>query len=68
MKIKAQFIIDPFTVPSYVTLPEKTGVPWERLSNPRSLSLSELEVDTLHRLCDEFRNNVFSMAGKNIED
>ena len=49
-----------FTVPNYVV----AEMPARPRQQAPSFPLSELEAETLARLCDEFRAAVFEKAGK----
>lgn len=60
--IKADIAIElnPFTVPNFVTLVHKAGF------DKGSIALSELPAETLDKLCNEFRKNVFKRAGVEV--
>lgn len=56
MRVAVTLDIVPFTVPNAVYL-EKP------MSPDNKIPLTELDSKTLDRLCDEFRNGVFRVAG-----
>lgn len=53
----------PFTVPNFVIV-ELPQPPKESAQSCPSLSIEDLDEQTLSGLCDEFRANVFARAGK----
>lgn len=62
MKTKIEVELKPFDVPHYAaTKPRLFDVEDE----PRKFHLKELDENTLHKLCEEFTNEVFKIAGKN---
>lgn len=64
MEIKTSVVVRSFSVPERVSV-EVTGKTYSR-KNPilPTMHLSELSEDTLSALCDDFRSNVFRLAGK----
>lgn len=66
MQAKILVSLNPFPVPEYVTLAPKPKAP----SQPPApviyypIALEDLDGETLHRLCEEFRDTVFFRAGK----
>ena len=66
MKIKLEMEIKPFNVPNFV-IPIKEGKSREDgFQEPVGIHLSELDSDTLEKMCEEFRKKVFNKAGKNL--
>lgn len=61
MKIMIELDINPFTVPNFVTVNTRSVVKGE--SYP-AIALKDIDSETLDRLCRDFRNEVFSKAGK----
>ena len=62
--MKATLTIDlrPFTVPNFAIILPSSRTPAGE--EERSIPLAALDADTLDKLCDEFRRNVFDKAGK----
>jgi hypothetical protein len=78
MQAKILLTINPFSVPDHVTLVPKPKAPSQAPAQPLPgggpfeppkqvyfpVPLAELDGETLHRLCEEFRDGVFRVAGK----
>lgn len=64
MKVKIEMELAPFTVPNYVLVKEEPKPKQEGFIEGRKLHVSELDADTLDRLCEEFTKNIFEKAGK----
>lgn len=62
MDIKVK--INSFAVPDKVNLQGKLRSRQDGFHESLSLNLSELDEDTLSKLCDQFRKNVFEKANK----
>jgi len=60
MKIKLQ----PFTVPNYVIGQSDPKPRQDGFAESLKWSLSEVDEDALSALCDRFRHDVFTKAGK----
>jgi hypothetical protein len=57
----------PFTVPDEVSIKMPgTGKREDGIKPAITMKLSDLEVDSLIALCEEFTNNVFAAAGKSL--
>ena len=64
MKVTLEVDLQPFTVPNFVRAVSKPG---RREDGPKELPcypLSSLDSWTLHKLCCNFRDEVFMKAGK----
>lgn len=64
MKAVLKVELQPFKVPNFVLAAQKRGVRAEGVTGETSYPLSDLDVETLEALCDEFRMEVFMKAGK----
>ncbi len=62
MKVQINIIINPFSVPDYVTTNKEHFIP---KTSCGGIPLSYLDEITLEKMCDEFRTNIFKKAGKN---
>lgn len=62
MKATIEIELKPFTVPNFVTPVPKTGR--QDTEGTHSIPLSDLDARTLEQMCDEFREAVFTKAGK----
>lgn len=60
MKLKLQ----PFTTPNFVIATRPPGTRREGIQEAPKWALSDVDADTLAKLCDEFRAEVFKKAGK----
>ena len=61
--------LEPFRVPNYVLRaapPLKRGVRDENEQGPASYPLSDIDAETLGKMCDAFRDEVFRKAGKEL--
>jgi hypothetical protein len=58
MKTSVQFETYPFDVPPRISVKNPSGV-----GQDLELPLCAFDANTLWRLCDDFRNEVFSKAG-----
>ena len=59
-----QVELNPFSVPTGVTLKQKPGLRQDGIRPNVELPLSQLSSEALEALCEEFRANVFAAAGK----
>lgn len=66
MSVKLSIELCPFEVPARVLVKQEPGSRQEGFKEAPSYKLAELDVDTLEKLCDEFRENVFKFANKPI--
>lgn len=57
-----QIELNPFSVPSEVTLKQEVGRREDGLRPVQVLKLSELSYEVLDALCEEFRENVMRAA------
>lgn len=64
MKINLQFEIKPFTTPNYVRRLRNGSPGTLPTEDADGIPLSELDAQTLDRLCNQFRDDVFRKAGK----
>ncbi len=64
MKISVKVEIAPFKVPDKVDVKGSGSLKQAGFTDQRTLHLSELDLDTLGKLCDEFRVAVFKKAGE----
>ncbi len=64
MKVTIEVDLQPFLVPNFVRPVEKPGKRDEGFAETVAYPLSDLDSNTLDRLCDQFRNEVFRRAGK----
>lgn len=60
MKFKVEVKLKPFRVPNFVLFDKESSDP----TNDTKFALADLDSDTLHKLCDQFREDVFKKAGK----
>jgi len=60
MKVNIEVELRGFNVPNFVIIEAKL----EEKVEAQSIPLSSLEAVTLHKMCEEFRNEVFKKAGK----
>lgn len=63
MEIKLKVNIKPFSVPNYVVAEAEARPRQEGFSEMPSIHLSDLDADTVHKLCDDFTRAVFKKAG-----
>lgn len=70
IKVAIVTVIEPFEVPGYVVARGKIKVVNPSLLGKEptlKIDLTELDVNTLNELCDNFRRGVFARANKPIE-
>jgi len=63
MKVKIEVDLRPFTVPNFVMV-NVASRPMSDVDSEPKYSMADLDVDTLERLCSEFKASVFKKAGK----
>jgi hypothetical protein len=56
--------LKPFGTPNFVIAELPPGTRQEGIQDPPKWALSELDAETLAKLCDDFRAEVFRKAGK----
>lgn len=61
MKVKLNLDVQPFTTPNFVRLAVDSG---DATKEGYPVSIKELDAETLERLCEQFREDVFTKAGK----
>lgn len=64
MKAKIDVVLKPFQVPNYVLTEQLPGVKQDGLREGPKYALSELDPDTLAKLCEDFTQAIFKKAGK----
>lgn len=64
MKAKIEVELQPFTVPNFVLTVQDPRPKQDGMQETPKYALSELDAQTLENLCNEFRGNVFTRAGK----
>jgi|KBSMisStandDraft_5_1062788.scaffolds.fasta_scaffold213064_5 hypothetical protein len=64
MKAKIEIELQPFTVPNFVLTVQEPRPKQDGIQETPKYPLSELDPETLDKLCDEFRDAVFAKAGK----
>jgi len=64
MKVTIEVELEQFHVPDYVQEIAQVGNREEGFKKPATYKISELDPDTLSKLCDAFRAGVFKKAGK----
>lgn len=64
MNITLDVEIKPFVVPTSVYLVQKPGNRQDGIRPLPEIPLADLDVATLLKLCDDFKDRVFEMAGK----
>lgn len=62
--MKHEIEIHPFSVPNFVRPVQKPGSRQDGYSEAPAIPLSELSLQTLEGLCDQFRADVMKKAGK----
>ena len=64
--MKATLIVElqPFQTPNFVRAVGKIGLKQDGMQETHSYPLSDLDPETLDRLCSDFRADVFRKAGK----
>ena len=68
MKVNIEVKLKPFQVPNFVLVEPTPGRRDEGMKEPSKFHLSDLDSDSLAKLCDEFRKQVFAKAGKTEPD
>jgi len=63
--IKVNIELEPFRVPNYVLVKQKAGLRQDgfQVDTPK-YHVRDLDVETLERLCNEFRQAIFEKAKK----
>jgi hypothetical protein len=64
MKATLEVQLQPFTVPNFVRQASKVGRKEDGVQELPCYPLSDLDSWTLHRLCSDFRDEVFKKSGK----
>jgi len=64
MNIEIPIKLQPFRVPNFVLTEAKEGKREDGIKEVQNFALSDLDVATLDLLCLQFREDVFSKAGK----
>ena len=64
MKATLQVELQPFQTPNFVRAVGKPGVRQDGMQELPCYPLSDLDPDTLDKLCRDFRAEVFRKAGK----
>jgi hypothetical protein len=64
MKAALTVELHPFQTPNFVRAVGKTGLRQDGIQETPSYPLSDLDPETLDRLCSDFRAAVFRRAGK----
>ena len=66
MDINIKVKLMPFRVPNYVIAEQELGSRNDGFREAPKYHLSQLDSETLDRLCDEFRSEVFKKSGKRM--
>lgn len=64
MEVNIKLKLKPFTTPNFVLVDEPSKPRGEGFSEGRKFALSELDAETLERMCDDFTREVFKKSGK----
>jgi hypothetical protein len=64
MKVTLEVDLEPFTVPNFVRARSKPGRRDECMQELPCYPLSDMDSNTLDKLCRVFRDEVFKKAGK----
>ena len=64
MKVNVELELLPFNVPNYVLVKEEPRPKQEGFAEGKKFHISELGSETLLKLCNQFKNDVFRKAGK----
>jgi hypothetical protein len=64
MKATLQVELKPFQTPNFVIAVGKPGLKQDGMQELPSYPLSDLDADTLDKMCRDFRDEVFRKAGK----
>lgn len=62
MKASIKVDLQPFSVPNFVLTHQEARPRQEGITETVKFALSELDADTLERLCQDFRKAVFEKA------
>lgn len=62
-----QVELNPFPIPSGVTIKQKPGLRQNGFFQSPEMKLSELSIEALEALCSEFRSNVMKAASHQDE-
>ena len=60
MEVTVKLKVKPFRIPNFVLADKQAA----DASNDTKFALSDLDADTLERLCEQFTKEVFKKAGK----
>ena len=66
MDAKIDIKLQPFRVPNYVLVEAKARKKQDGFSEPDTYHLSQLSDETLDKLCQQFKDNVFAKARNEI--
>jgi hypothetical protein len=64
VKASIEVELQPFTTPNFVLTVQPPRPKQEGFVETPKLALSDLDSNTLERMCDDFRSEVFKKAGK----
>jgi hypothetical protein len=64
MKVTHEVEVQPFTTPNFVITVMPPGARQEGIKEAPKIPLADMEAATLSLLCDQFREEIFSKAGK----
>lgn len=64
MKATISVELQPFQTPNFVRAVGKTGLKQDGMRETPCYPLSDLDPETLHKLCSDFRDEVFRKADK----
>lgn len=64
MNANIEVKLKPFKTPNFVLVEEPAKPREEGFAEGRKFSLSELDADTLSRMCNDFRAEIFKKAGR----
>lgn len=64
MKTTIEIELQPFTVPNFVLTVQAPRPKQDGIQETPKYALSDLDPNTLERLCNQFRDAVFEKAGK----
>ena len=66
MKVKIEVEFIPFTVPNFVMVKESPQPRENGFQEGRKFHVSELDQDTLWKLCEQFKDDVFKKANAQL--
>ena len=66
MKVRIEIDLKPFTVPNFVVAVKTPGEKQDGFNEGRSFALADLDSETLLELCNDFRDEVFKKAGREL--